>query len=76
MYIYISDNIIYMPYIYICIFICHLDIYLCHMYIYAIYVLPDDMSETRSVLCVSFEGNLACARNGFTGQWLTGSFAF
>ena len=67
-----------MPYIYICIFICHIDIYLCHMYIYiyAIYVLPDDMSETRSVLCVSFEGNLACARNGFTGQWLTGSFAF
>ena len=62
MYIYMPYRYIFMPYVYI--------------YIYAIYVLPDDMSETRSVLCVSFEGNLACARNGFTGQWLTGSFAF
>ena len=52
-YIYIPSSIIYIYAIYIyAIYIYAIYIYIYAICIYAIYVLPDDISETRSVLCV------------------------
>ena len=54
-YIYIYHIVLYIYAIYIyiyAIYIYAIYIYIYAICIYAIYVLPDDISETRSVLCV------------------------